>query len=301
MTSSTRALSLVSNGFALEQSAERLGWLEATEPSVALEQQRALYKKRGYLWLKGVLKRDDVLTFRDRFFEALRTTGLLAEGSKAVDGIYSGGPVQKELAHRIFMEAHRWPEYEVFCASFEIVSFYEKFLGGEVHLHKRKLIRYDTPDERHCTGAHYDLIYLRGGSDRLCSSWIPLGDTPVEMGGLVYLEGSDALGRRMEAEFSRQNADLPPEERVSAYNRNMRTGWLTNNLTELAQKSNGRWLIADYEAGDMVVHSPYMIHAATQNYDPQGRIRLSTDIRYQLKSEKIDPRWGNHYFLGDNL
>jgi ectoine hydroxylase-related dioxygenase (phytanoyl-CoA dioxygenase family) len=63
----------------------------------------------------------------------------------------------------------------------------------------------------------------------------------------------------------------------------------------------GRWFIANYEAGDMVVHSPYMIHAATDNIDPLKRMRLSTDIRYQLKSDRIDPRWNNHLFIGDNL
>jgi hypothetical protein len=51
----------------------------------------------------------------------------------------------------------------------------------------------------------------------------------------------------------------------------------------------------------MVVHSAYMVHAATQNVDPLNRIRLSTDIRYQLVSEKIDPRWANHWSPDDML
>ena len=55
-----------------------------------------------------------------------------------------------------------------------------------------------------------DLIYLRAGTARVSTSWIPIGDTPASMGGLVYLEGSDALGRRMEAEFAAQNANLAP-------------------------------------------------------------------------------------------
>src|SRR6266851_7999425 len=75
--------------------------------------------------------------------------------------------------------------------------------------------------EDHCTGGHYDLIYLRAGTDKFCTSWIPLGDTPVEMGGVIYLEHSDAVGRQMEAEFRVKNANLPPEERISAFNRNM--------------------------------------------------------------------------------
>ena len=51
----------------------------------------------------------------------------------------------------------------------------------------------------------------------------------------------------------------------------------------------------------MVVHSPYIIHASTVNHDHRGHMRLSTDIRYQLSSDEIDPRWNDHFFAGDGL
>jgi hypothetical protein len=41
----------------------------------------------------------------------------------------------------------------------------------------------------------------------------------------------------------------------------------------------------------MVIHSAYMIHAATENRSADGRMRLSTDIRYQLVADEIDARW----------
>ena len=181
-------------------------------------------------------------------------------------------------------------------------NFYQEFLEGQPYLHKRKIIRFTQPGEDHCTGGHYDLIYLRAGTDKLCTSWIPMGDIPVEMGGLIYLEGSDAVGRQMEAEFRVKNANLPAEERISAFNRNMReNGWISTNLVEMADRFKSRWLVADYEAGDMVIHSPYMIHAATLNHDPLNRSRLSTDIRYQRAGDPIDPRWAKDWVLGDNL
>src|SRR6266851_2781586 len=183
-----------------------------------------------------------------------------------------------------------------------ILDFHQEFLEGQPYLHTRKIIRFTQPGEDHCTGGHYDLIYLRAGTDKFCTSWIPLGDTPVEMGGVIYLEHSDAVGRQMEAEFRVKNANLPPEERISAFNRNMReNGWISTKLVEMADRFKSRWLIADYEAGDMVVHSPYMIHAATQNHDPLNRGRLSTDIRYQRADDPIDPRWAKNWALGDNL
>lgn len=44
------------------------------------------------------------------------------------------------------------------------------------------------------------------------------------MGGLLYLEGSDAFGRRLEADYAVRAGDLPPRERVRAYNRHMVSG-----------------------------------------------------------------------------
>jgi ectoine hydroxylase-related dioxygenase (phytanoyl-CoA dioxygenase family) len=122
------------------------------------------------------------------------------------------------------------------------------------------------------------------------------------MGGLVYLEGSHAIGVRMEEEFSRKSLDLSAEEKISAFNRNMTEGgWVSKDLPDMAERFDTRWLVADYEAGDVVLHSPYMIHASTTNQSASNRIRLSTDIRYQNVDDEIDARWGNHWALGDML
>lgn len=288
---------ITSNTFTLSESPSRLGWLTATDPNqppAALIEQ---YQAQGYLWLKGILDHKRVMDFRRRYFQAFAHVGLLEPGTDPVEGIYSGKG--KGSVSKIVGEIVQWAAYEAFCLAPEIWQFYEKLLGGPVYLHKRKLIRATTPDDT-CTGAHYDLTYLRAGTDRVCTSWIPIGDTPVEMGGLIYLEGSDALGRQLEAEFSAKNADLPPEERINAYNKNMsETGWLTKDLPSLADRLNSRWLLADYEAGDMVVHSPYMIHASTTN--TRMTMRLSTDIRYQLVKDAIDPRWTSHWSPDDKL
>ncbi len=296
---------LTSNGFALSTGPDRLGRLAPTDPTRPLADVRAQYAAQGYLWLKGVLDPREVLAFRRRYFAAYVEAGvpLIAPGTDPVDGIYDDAeaPVDPVLSHKVTAEIVRWAEYEAFCLMAPIRRFYEMFFDGAPYLHKRKLIRHGKPGDRHCTGAHYDLIYLRGGTDRICTSWIPIGDVPVERGGLVYLEGSDPWGRRKEAEFAARNRELSPEERISAYNKNMKTGWLSNDLASMADELDARWLIADYEAGDMVVHSPYMVHASTMNVDPSRRIRLSTDIRYQRVRDEIDARWANHWSLDDML
>ncbi|MBI1258635.1 MAG: dehydrogenase [Chloroflexi bacterium] len=293
---------LVSNGYSLPP--DKVGLLQPTDPNLARAALHEQYQAQGYLWLKGVLLRRDVLDFRARVFETFREAGLVADGTEAVDGFYAGREASAGKPHpnKLLMEMVRWARFEAFCLMQPIVEFYEDFLEGAVYLHKRKILRYTVPNDPQCTGPHYDLVYLRGGTDQICTSWIPIGDIPVEMGGLIYLEKSHVWGREMEAEFQRRSVDLPPEERVSAYNKHMSSsGWLDKNVVALAEKIESRWLAADYEAGDMVVHNPYMVHASTMNVDPTSRMRLSTDIRYQRVRDEIDVRWNNHWSLDDML
>jgi ectoine hydroxylase-related dioxygenase (phytanoyl-CoA dioxygenase family) len=283
MAGRTLTAPLISNGYDLLTAPERLGWLTPSDPTTAIDDLRDQFRAQGYLWLKGILERAEVLAFRQRFVDA-----------------YHEAAGDANAERKMLMEFVRTAAYESFCLQPRIWQFYEKLLAGAVYLHKRKIVRYFNPGKEFSTPAHYDLIYLRGGTDTVCSSWIPIGDCPVEMGGLVYLEGSAVLGKRMEAEFSQKNSELSPEQRISAYNKNMSEGgWVGKNLAEMADKFDTRWLMADYEAGDMVVHSAYMIHAGTANFTDQ--MRLSTDIRYQRIRDEIDARWQNHWTLDDML
>jgi ectoine hydroxylase-related dioxygenase (phytanoyl-CoA dioxygenase family) len=292
---------LTSNGYPLASGPHRIGRLNPTNANEPIEKIREIYKAQGYVWLKGFFERETVQEFRQHFLSAFQNAGLFKAGTNPEEGIFSGKD-DKRVTNKILMEVVRSAAYESFCLQPKLWKFYDAFLSGPSYLHKRKIIRYMNPGDVSTTPAHYDLIYLRAGTDKVCSSWIPMGDTPVEMGGLVYLEGSDTLGRKMEAEFSANNGNLTPEERISAYNKNMTEGgWVGKDLADMAERFDSRWLIADYEAGDMVIHSPYMIHAATQNMDKQGRIRLSTDIRYQNVRDEIDVRWNNHWSLEDML
>jgi ectoine hydroxylase-related dioxygenase (phytanoyl-CoA dioxygenase family) len=295
------AVRLDANGKVLSAAPDRLGRLVPTEPGVGLEAIRARYEEHGYVWLKGFLKRRDVIAFRGWVFSHLAAAGLIEAGSDPALGLNSGGALDKGLVDRILMSLVRSVAFEGFCAQPRLARFMDEFLSGISYLHKRKIMRFTQPGTATATPAHYDLVYLRGGTSRIVTAWVPLGDTPVDMGGLVYLEGSHAIGTRMEAEFRQKNDELTPDERISAFNRNMTEGgWVSKDLPDMAERFSSRWLTADYEAGDVVLHSPYMIHASTTNQSAD-RIRLSTDIRYQNVDDEIDARWGNHWSLGDML
>ena len=296
------AIDLVANGKVLSTAANRLGELKPTDPSIGVEAIRRLYHENGYVWLKRFLDPQVVNAFRGWVFSHLARGGLVAPGTDPMLGLSAGTGLDKGQVDRILMSLVRSVAFEGFCAQPRLAQFMDEFLSGISYLHKRKIMRFTQPGTTTATPAHYDLVYLRGGTNRLVTAWIPIGDTPVDMGGLVYLEGSHAIGVRMEEEFSRKSLDLSAEEKISAFNRNMTEGgWVSTDLPDMAERFDTRWLVADYEAGDVVLHSPYMIHASTTNQSASNRIRLSTDIRYQNVDDEIDARWGNHWALGDML
>ena len=128
----------------------------------------------------------------------------------------------------------------------------------------------------------------------------------------MYLEHSDDIGKDMEDDFMKRSEHFTPEERISGFNQNMaRDGQLSHNVTEFMQEVNQgpfgvkgkkrRWLSGNYEAGDIVFHNPYLIHGAVKNQDPQGRIRLSTDLRFWEEGAPLDKRWMQMWRPDDGL
>jgi hypothetical protein len=162
-------LVLESNGYTLSSTPDRLGELAPSDPHAPIDSLREQYRSQGYLWLRGILDRDAVLAFRRRYFAAFQHTGLIADRSDLEDGIYGGGPVNRDGVHKVLMEVVRWAAYESFCLAEPIWQFYDAFFEGPPYLHKRKLVRHTLPNDPSCTGAHYDLVYLRGGTDRICT------------------------------------------------------------------------------------------------------------------------------------
>ena len=166
------------------------------------------------------------------------------------------------------------------------------------------------------TGIHYDRIFLRAGEAEFLTAWVPIGDCTASGGGLMYLEHSDDIGKEMEADFMARAATFTPEERINGFNQNMmRDGQLSHNASDMtnellagtfqgascAKGNKRKWLVGDYKAGDVVFHNPYLIHGAVKNEDPEGRIRLSTDLRFYEEGAPLDERWMRFWKPNDGL
>ena len=280
-----------SNGYRLDDSPARLGWMEPVPDSLRTD-RRALWerlRRDGFLYLPQQLDPALVNDFREYYFTELADTGIVEPGSDPALGLGASGPVDRaKVREALFDRIVPGATYEALTTHPSIRGWFEWFLGADVHLHRRKILRHIRPGEAGigtATQAHYDLVYLREGSERVLSMWIPLGDCPAEQGGLAYLEGSHHWAMADE----RNRTTKRPAASITA------------DLPGLADRHDARWLLANYRAGDVMVHSSYVVHASTDNVDRLNRVRLSTDIRYQRASEPIDWRWQEHWHEDDGL
>jgi ectoine hydroxylase-related dioxygenase (phytanoyl-CoA dioxygenase family) len=148
------------------------------------------------------------------------------------------------------------------------------------------------------TASHCDIVFMGRGTTNLYTSWTPLGDIDRRLGGLMVLEGSHRL-EDLQTTYGRTDVDTYCENRFDGAwtapdgSRNRpadATGALTEDHVGLRRTLGGRWLTADFTAGDLLVFGMYLVHASLDN-QTTDRLRLSSDSRYQLASEPADERW----------
>ncbi len=192
---------------------DQVGRLRPSDPNSPIEELRERLEKDNYLFLKGLLPREDVLKAREEYFKFLSPSGVLKPGTKPVDGVFDlstdiagfpgigagsignsekPGGGQAAMFVDLALQAHTEDWYaEEFCKHPALVSFIAKLSGwGEnTMMFRRSLLRNNIPGA-HAIGVHYDQIFLRHGDVSNITAWCPLGDIKVTGGGLIYLENS---------------------------------------------------------------------------------------------------------------
>jgi ectoine hydroxylase-related dioxygenase (phytanoyl-CoA dioxygenase family) len=147
---------------------------------------------------------------------------------------------------------------------------------------KRKILRHFTKNNVISSRAHIDYSYLDRGSKSVLTAWVPMGNSYLETGGLVYLQDSHHLSfNELKEEFGEFKEKF----------------WITDDLKELSDRTNKKWLYSNFSAGDVVLHSPYIIHASIDCRSDY--MRISSDIRFIPTSEELDPRWSADWSAND--
>jgi ectoine hydroxylase-related dioxygenase (phytanoyl-CoA dioxygenase family) len=250
---------------------------------------RERMEEDGYLFLPGLLDRDEVIGARHSIMEMLAEEGLLEPGTPVDDGIAARQPAPGKAGVRNDL-ARRSAALQRLLYAGRMMAFYRDLLGGDVLHYTYTWLRPRLPGG--ATAPHYDIVFMGRGTSRLYTAWTPLSDITYEMGGLMVLEGSHRL-ERLKNTYGRKDVDTYctnlPHAAERATGQKMFTGQLSRNPVKLRDTLGGRWLTAEFRMGDVLTFGMYTLHCSLDNQS--DRVRLSCDSRYQLASEPADHRW----------
>lgn len=275
----TIPLPLTSNGVTLDSGSAAFGLLEDDRHLIgdvaALRDQMSV---KGYLFLRGLLDRDDVLVAREEILLKFAIAGEIDSINYPVmDGVLSSETWIDKINLLAFTESLRKGlAYSRVVQAPVLMEFFERFLGGPARSFDFRWPRLMRVGE--ATGIHCDGPYISRGTRNLWSAWIPLGDVPIMNGPIMLLEGSHR-NAALEESYLSKDADRD------------HLGWLSEDPNEIRRQLGGRWLSADFEPGDVLIFGMSVVHASLDNNSPQGHCRLSSDTRYQLASDPVDERY----------
>lgn len=196
---------------------DQVGRLEESSPALPAAELLRRYNDDGYVFLKGLLPRDDVLEAREEYFKMLAPSGVLKPGTRLVDGIFDSekdpadfpgigagaiggnskpGAATADKFVQAALAAHYAHWYkEKFCKHPVLKQFIATMTGwGDRTLGvRRSVLRNNTPGNK-AIGVHYDQIFLRHGEPTSVTAWVPMGDISLTGGGLIYLENGEITG-----------------------------------------------------------------------------------------------------------
>ena len=232
---------------------------------------RARLEEHGYLFFRNLLPADEVLDLRRDILELCAQAGWLdlsydlmeAVIAKNQPALVEGQPEYSAVYRKVL----QLPRFRDFPHQAPLMAVANKLLDDEVQVHARRIGRITFPNRDYApTPPHQDWHYIRG-SAQTYSCWVPLGECPMDLGGLAVWNGSQHRG------FIEHNA--VNKKAVVA------TGVEVD-------ESEADWHTADFGLGDVLFFHSYTIHKALPNLS-ERTLRLSTDNRYQNQGDEIHP------------
>jgi hypothetical protein len=253
--------------------AEQVGELVASNADFGNpERLRSSMADNGYLFFRGLGPKDKILALRRAMLEICAKAGWVDTAHDLMEGRWSGvGPYTESEPE--YMAVYRDIVHHPLFNSLPEDSFYmrtmESLVGGPVMMHRMHIGRVSFPQNTvQTTPAHQDWQYIRG-TPNTYTIWTPIGDTPIEVGGLKVLRGSNRKG------FVEHG--LLPEQKYAGW------GLFGERLEAVGGE---RWETAAYETGDCVIFHSHTVHAAMPNVSGD-RLRLSVDNRYQREGDEF--------------
>ena len=210
----------------------------------------------GYLFFKQLMNPDKVRELRREMMSAIQRVGWLVAGTDPMDGIadmnmrytegdneYSAGYAEVYKLENFHRSAH-WAEF---------IDMAAKILGAPIMPFPQKVARIWFPKyTEHTTPTHQDFVHFQGSFQAL-TCWAPVGDCPIELGGLAVIPRSHKVNRVLEHHFSLGAGGLIVDETAH-------------------EDVDPVWHSTDYEMGDALFFPALTIHKALPNYT-EDRLR----------------------------
>ena len=199
----------------------------------------------------------------------------------AADGIFSERSRRRELASDLgafWKSISELPALRRVTHGPELRELLSRIMGEPATPHDYLFLRVATPGK--ATELHFDRPFFCRGSERVHTVWIALGEIPLDRGPLVVVEGSHRFDDLIEP-MRRIDYDSKASPRVAA----------REDAITLAQTRGARLLTEHFQPGDAIVFSMTLMHGALDHYNPERRVRLSCDIRFQPEADERDPRY----------
>lgn len=228
---------------------------------------RARMQEEGYLFFRRLQDRQALLDLRRSILTILQDRGWIVPGTPLMDGVADisqrcteGDVEYAQVYHRMYrLEAfHRIAHVP------EVMDVMSRIMDTEAFAHPQKICRMWFPRfTEHTTPAHQDFVHFQGNYETY-TCWTPLGDCPIELGGLAVVPASHKVDKVLEHHFSLGAGQLNVD--TDAY--------------------EGQWHSIDYEAGDCLMFHSLTLHRALPN-TTADRLRLSLDNRYTARSAPV--------------
>lgn len=278
-------MKLTANGHQLDLSPHRFGELEPMNDLLGDPAGlRTAMAERGHLFFRQLIEPSHVQAARTEILQKYAILGEIDDRHPIDEARVGDGHGVANANLRAFSASVRGgASYLRVTDGSEVVGVHEALLDGPVRSFDMRWPRFVRPGEG--CGFHCDGPYMNRGTDRINSSWIPLGDCDRQDGALIVLENSHR-SEALHGGYLRADAD--------------RDGltWLDDDPVAVQTKYGDRWLTTDFRLGDVLFFGMHTLHGALDNHSQIGRCRLSSDSRYQPIDEPADERWNGSDFTG---
>jgi hypothetical protein len=282
---------LTSLGIRLDTAPQAFGELyDANAEAHDMEALRQRLSEDGYLLLRGLLDRTWVQQACAEVAAWLHQGGYLLSATTRI-----ATPGASVSPSGFAPEQQRFPTVRRLTHTGCMLQFYTTFLGTPVRAFDYIWMRCMAPGQ--ATGPHCDIVYMGRGTTELYTSWTPLTPVTINDGPLLVLERSHQVARLRDG-YGRMDIDKDANwSRLRfRHGRFFRGGDYSRHPRRTRAEFGLRWLTTEFDPGDVLILTPYTMHASLDNRSP--RFRLSIDTRYQRAAAPIDERWNGAQPLG---